>query len=195
MWGDLQAVGRETGSLLRLLRNTTHPQPLPVREPSQAWFESQLLQRLRSVDPRRPVWIGDVEAQVGELQLPGSMADAIGAAPAAPLEAPIEERVNRWIEDEPAWAWPSDAVDVIASWSPPPEGRLIQRWRELSLRELAGLVASVLTDYLDRRQSARLSLRTAKSNGIAPLVVDSLMQDQLALAVRAWQPTPEVAAT
>ena len=83
---------------------------------------------------------------------------------------------------------------MIASWSPPPEGRLIERWRELSLRELAGLVASVLTDYLDRRQSARLSLRTAKSNGIAPLVVDSLKQDQLALAVRAWQPTPGAAA-
>jgi hypothetical protein len=87
------------------------------------------------------------------------------------------------------------AHDQIASWSPPPEGRVIERWRELSLRELTGLVASVLTDYLDQRQSARLSLRTAKSNGIAPLVVASLMQDQLALAVRAWQPMPEVAAT
>jgi len=32
MWGDLQAVGRETGSLLRLLKNTTHPPLLPVRE-------------------------------------------------------------------------------------------------------------------------------------------------------------------
>jgi hypothetical protein len=63
----------------------------------------------------------------------------------------------------------------------------------MSLREVAGLVASVLTDYLDRRQSARLSLRTAKSNVIAPLVVDSLRQDQLALAVRAWQPTPGTA--
>ena len=32
LWGDLQAVGRETGSLLRLLKNPTHPQPLPLRE-------------------------------------------------------------------------------------------------------------------------------------------------------------------
>jgi tRNA 2-selenouridine synthase len=96
-----------------------------AQQPSQTWFESQLLQRLRAVDPRRPVWVGDVDAQVGELQLPGSLADALVAAPAAPLGAPIEERVNRWIEDEPAWASPSDAVDAIASWSPPPEGRLI----------------------------------------------------------------------
>ncbi len=166
-----------------------------AQQPSQAWFESQLLQRLRAVDPRRPVWIGDVEAKVGELQLPGSMADAISAAPAAPLEAPIEERVDRWIEDEPAWASPSDAVDAIASWSPAPEGRLIERWRELSLRELVGLVASVLTDYLDRRQSSRLSLRTAKSNAIAPLVVDSLSPERLALAARAWQPIPEASAS
>jgi hypothetical protein len=35
----------------------------------------------------------------------------------------------------------------------------------------------------------------ATSGGIAPLVVDSLKQDQLTLAVRAWQPTPEAAAT
>ena len=28
-WGDLQAVGRETGSLLRLLRNPPIPNPFP----------------------------------------------------------------------------------------------------------------------------------------------------------------------
>ncbi len=166
-----------------------------AQQPSQAWFESQLLQRLRAVDPRSPVWIGDVEDQVGELQLPGSMADALGAAPAASLDAPIEERVNRWIEDEPAWASPSDALGAMESWKPLPEARLIERWRELSLRELAGLVASVLTDYLDRRQSARLSRRKVTSSGIEPLVVDSLKHDQLTLAVRAWQPTSEATAT
>lgn len=166
-----------------------------AQQPSQTWFESQLLQRLRAVDPRRPVWVGDVDAQVGELQLPGSLADALVAAPAAPLGAPIEERVNRWIEDEPAWASPSDAVDAIASWEPAPERHLLDRWRELSLRELAGLVASVLTDYLDRRQAARLSQRMAMSSGIAPLVADSLNPDRLAPTVRAWQPTSDAVAT
>jgi tRNA 2-selenouridine synthase len=166
-----------------------------AQQPSQTWFESQLLQRLRAVDPRRPVWVGDVDAQVGKLQLPGSLADALVAAPAAPLEAPIEERVSRWMEDEPAWASPSDAVSAIASWEPPPEWRLIERWRELSLRELAGLVASVLTDYLDRCQAARPSQRVGTSSGIAPLVADSLNPDRLALAVSAWQSTPDAVAT
>lgn len=166
-----------------------------AQQPSQTWFESQLLQRLRAVDPRRPVWVGDVDAQVGELQLPGSLADALVAAPAAPLEAPIEERVSRWMEDEPAWASPSNAVSAIASWEPPPEWRLIERWRELSLRELAGLVASVLTDYLDRCQAARMSQRVGTSSGIAPLVADSLNPDCLALAVSAWQSTRDAVTT
>lgn len=166
-----------------------------AQQPSQTWFESLLLQRLRAVDPRRPVWVGDVDAQVGELQLPGSLGDALVAAPAAPLGAPIEERVNRWIEDEPAWASPSEAVEAIASWHPPPERRLIDRWRDRSLRELPSLVASVLTDYLDRRQAVRLSERMATSSGIAPLVAESLNPDWLALTVRAWQPTPDAAAT
>ena len=39
-----------------------------AQQPSQAWLESQLLQRLRAVDPRRPVWVGDVDAPVGELR-------------------------------------------------------------------------------------------------------------------------------
>ena len=72
---------------------------------------------------------------------------------------------------------------------------MLDRWRELSLRELAGLVASVLTDYLDRRQAARLSQRMAMSSGIAPLVADSLNPDRLAPTVRTWQPTPDAVAT
>jgi tRNA 2-selenouridine synthase len=166
-----------------------------VKQHSQAWFESQLLQRLRALDPRRPVWVGDVEAQTGELWLPGSLNDALSMAPFATLVAPLKERVQCWLEDESAWGSPSDALDAMASWKPPPEARLIERWRELSLREPAGLLASVLTDYLDRRQPARLSQRLATSGGIAPLVADSLNPDRLVLTVRAWQPTPVAEAT
>lgn len=166
-----------------------------ARQPSQAWFESQLLQRLRAVDPRKPVWVGDVEAQVGELKLPGSMVDALCAAPTVQLQTPIEERVNRWIEDEPAWASPPDAVEAIASWVPPPERRLIDRWREMSLRELATLVASALTDYVDRRQAARVAQRMETARAVAPLMADSLSPDGLTLAVGAWRPTQDAVVT
>lgn len=124
-------------------------------QPSQAWLESQLLQRLRAVDPRRPVWVGDVDAQVGELRLPGSMADALGSAPTAALEAPIEERVSRWIEDESAWVSPSNALDALVSLQPAPDLRIVERWKSLLLGSVADLVASVLTEY---RAAARVLL-------------------------------------
>lgn len=166
-----------------------------AQQPSQAWLESQLLQRLRSVDPRRPVWVGDVDAQVGVLQLPGSMADALESAPTAAMEAPLEERVNSWIEDEPAWRSPSTALDALALLEPAPDVRIVERWKNLLLGNLADLVASVLTDYLDRLQAARSAQRLNRPNSLAPLSVDSLKPERLALALRAWQPTPDAVAT
>ncbi len=166
-----------------------------AQQPSQAWLESQLLQRLRSVDPRRPVWVGDVDSQVGELQLPGSMADALVSAPTAALEAPLEERANRWIEDEPDWASPSTALDALASLEPAPDVRIVERWKRLLLGNLADLVASVLTDYLDRLQVARSAQRLNRPNSLAPLSIDSLQPERLALSVHAWQPTADPVAT
>lgn len=164
-----------------------------AKQPSQAWLESQLLQRLRSVDPRRPVWVGDVDAQVGVLQLPGSMADALGSAPRAALEVPIEERVNRWIEDESGWASPATALDALASLEPAPDVRLVERWKDLLLGNLADLVSSVLTDYLDRLRAARSAQRMNRPNGLAPLSVDSLGPERLALVLRAWPPASDAA--
>ncbi|TXC66160.1 hypothetical protein FSC37_10135 [Piscinibacter aquaticus] len=157
-----------------------------AQQPSQAWLESQLLQRLRAVDPRRPVWVGDVDAQVGELQLPGSMADALGSAPTAALEAPIEERASRWMEDEPAWASPPTALDALVSLQPAPDLRIVERWKGLLLGSLADLVASVLTEYLDPLHATSTAQRMRRPNSLAPLSVDSLMPERLAHAVRAW---------
>jgi tRNA 2-selenouridine synthase len=164
-------------------------------QPSQAWLDSQLLQRLRAVDPRRPVWVGDVDAHVGDLQLPGSMADALAAAPTAAFEAPVEKRVERWIEDEPAWASPLDAIEALTSFVPPPEVRAVEQWKQIALGGLVELVASVLTGYFDRLNAARVAQRLARPNSFAPLIVDSLKPEQMAHAVRTWQPTADPVAT
>lgn len=164
---------------------------LSARQPSQAWLESQLLQRLRAVDPRRPVWVGDVDAQVGELQLPGSMADALVSAPTAALTAPLEERADRWIDDDSGWASPSTALDALGSLEPAPDQRIFERWKDLLLGNLVGLVANVLTEYLDPLHANRIAQRISRPNSLAPLSVDSLRPEVLALAVRTWQPNAE----
>ena len=204
------ALGCEADRVLAALANVGHQvlnvQALMARrrgsimlrctpQPSQAWFESLLVQQLRSFDPRRPVWVGDVDAQVGDLQLAGSIGDALVAAPAAKLEAPLDERIDSWIEDEPAWTSPLAVIDALASSQPPPAGPLVERWKALALGGLVDLIASVLNDYIARCHAARLAQRTAKTQPIAPLVAESLKPDRLAVAVRAWQPITETAAT
>lgn len=168
---------------------------LSAPQPSQAWLESQLLQRLRAVDPRRPVWVGDVDAQVGELLLPGSMADALVSAPTAALEVPLEERAERWIEDDPGWASPPTALDALRSLEPAPDQRILERWKDLLLGNLVDLVANVLSEYLDPLHANRIAQRMGRPNSLAPLSVDSLRPELLALAVRTWQPNAEPLAT
>ena len=67
--------------------------------------------------------------------------------------------------------------------------------RTLLLASLADLVASVLTEYLDPLHATCTAQRMRRPNSLAPLSVDSLMPERLALAVRAWQPTADPVAT
>ena len=91
------------------------------------------------------------------------MADVLASAPAAQLEAPIEERVISWIEDEPTWSLPYDGLGTIPSWQPPPEERLIASWRGLSPDSPIRLVTAVLSDYVDRHYAERIARRAASS--------------------------------
>lgn len=159
-----------------------------AQQPSQAWFESQLLQSLRAVNPRLPLWVGDVDAQVGDLLLPGSMVDAIGVGSTAMFEAPLAERAARWIEDEPAWRAPLEAIEALISFDPPPDIWMVENWKQLSLDGLVGLVTSVLGDYVDRLQATRAARRAANAGVLSPLVTKSMMPEPLAHLVQAWQP-------
>lgn len=203
------SLGSEAGRVLRALSAVGH-QVLdvealagwrhgslrsPAAQPSQAWFESQLLQALRNFDPRLPVWVGAVDRRAGSLALPGSLADALAIAPTAGLEAPLPERLRRWREDEPLWqACPTDILNAVAATAPSPERALVARWRALARASLVDMMASVLRDHLDALWSERVAQQLARPNALSPLVTDSLEPGTLAVNVRAWRPVPEPAA-
>jgi tRNA 2-selenouridine synthase len=160
-----------------------------AKQPSQAWFESQLLKLLRAFDPRRPVWVGDVELQVGELRLPGALRDALSGAPMAELKVPLEERVQRWLEDERGLQQsPHAVIEAIAALEPAPNVSLLERLKDLATRGLTGLASSVLADYFDQCHAASMARRLGKPVAMAPLVADSLEPARLASAVGDWQP-------
>ena len=201
------SLGSEAARVLRALREVGH-QVLDVEgiagwrraalsamsapQPPQAWFESQLLQAFRGLDPRAPVWIGDLGARVGSLVMPGALTDALTFAPVAALQVEDAERVQRWQEDEPLLhAEPSEVIGAVAALSPPPSDRLLTQWRRLAAKGITELlVGSMLSDYIDRVYADDILARSTARHALPALAADSLAPSALAASVRAWLPVP-----
>jgi tRNA 2-selenouridine synthase len=82
---DLEALARHRGSLLGGVPGD--PQP------SQKWFESQLLAELARFDPARPVYVESESRRIGNVQLPDALLAAMRAASCIVLDTPDALRV------------------------------------------------------------------------------------------------------
>jgi tRNA 2-selenouridine synthase len=83
---DLEDVAQHRGSVLGDLPKA--PQP------SQKWFESQLWDALRRLDPARPVFVESESRKIGSLRLPQALIDHMRAAPCIVVTLPLHERVR-----------------------------------------------------------------------------------------------------
>jgi tRNA 2-selenouridine synthase len=83
---DLEALARHRGSLLGDLPGD--PQP------SQKWFESQLVAELERFDPARPVYVESESRRIGTVQLPDALLAAMRAASCVVLDTPDPLRVE-----------------------------------------------------------------------------------------------------
>ena len=88
---DLEALAAHRGSVLGNLPDT--PQP------SQKWFESQLLQALLALDPAKPVFVEGESRKIGQLQVPGALIERMRASECVMLEAPLETRVTLLLDE------------------------------------------------------------------------------------------------
>lgn len=168
-------------------------------QPSQPWFESQLLRDLRAFDPRRPVWVADVTSVLGAVSLPGALRDALAIAPVVALSAPAAARVDAWVRDEPLCADTPALVHRVSSLDPPPAVALIDRWRQLPASGAAGvLLASILHDFLDVAYASDRASRAGRQHALKAFCAETLNEDALVRAAADYvAPTdsPDPAAT
>src|SRR3954468_10418025 len=88
---DLEDLAAHRGSVLGQLPD--RPQP------SQKWFESQLLHALCGLDPARPVFVEGESKKIGQLQVAEALIGAMRASPCIVLDTVREARVSLLIDE------------------------------------------------------------------------------------------------
>ena len=88
---DLEMLARHRGSVLGRLPG----QP----QPSQKWFDSELLQTLQKFDPDLPVYVEAESNKIGLITLPPALIAAMHAGSCLLVETPLATRVAGLLED------------------------------------------------------------------------------------------------
>ncbi|HZX33332.1 MAG TPA: tRNA 2-selenouridine(34) synthase MnmH [Rhodocyclaceae bacterium] len=150
---DLETLACHKGSVLGVLPAT--PQP------SQKWFETQLLLRLQSFDPARPVYVEAESRKIGRIQVPEALLETFRAGTCLQVAAPIPARVEFLLGDydyflaDPEWLKSRlDALRGIQS------NETLQHWHGLID---AGRWTELVTELLERHYDP-LYQRSQNSN-------------------------------
>lgn len=208
------SLGTEAGRVLQALRDVGQQVldvealaicwraslgPAARAQPAQAWFESQLLQAMRTFDPRLPVWISDVGSRLGALCLPGALTHALAIAPVAKLQVDLAERVRGWQEDEPMLsAGAPEVLRAVEPWLSNSSKVLRAELKRLAANgDKEALLSRLLVDVADLAYLEEAEHRGVRRHVLLPLSAESLAPGPLADAVHTWlhavqAPHPEV---
>ena len=121
---DLEGLAAHRGSLLGLVPGT--------QQPTQKFFDGLLVQKLRRLDPARPVWIEAESKKVGNVQLPDALLQAMKSARRIEVVAPLPERVKLLRTDYPHLVDdPPQVLERLAPLKPLVGGDELERWKAL----------------------------------------------------------------
>jgi len=127
---DLEGIAQHRGSLIGDIPG--------MPQPSQKWFDSLLVEKLRRLDPARPVWIESESKKIGAIQLPDSLLTAMHAGRAFNISAPMPERVRLWREDYSHFERDLDALLARLTFLRPLVGGAeFDRWEALAREKRA----------------------------------------------------------
>ncbi len=190
---DLEGIASHRGSLIGALPGA--PQP------SQKWFDSQLLDVLRRFDPSRPVWTEAESQKIGRLQLPEPLHAAMQTSTTLTLEVPMAERVRLWHEDYAHFvADPVAMVEQLRPIRPLVGGEPYERWQSMAAeRRTDALFEAVMREHYDPAYARSTRRLFANEQGGARVALESLSPEALAalagrLRDEALSPPPAPAA-
>lgn len=140
---DLEMLAKHRGSVLGRLPE----QP----QPSQKWFDSELLQVLQKLDPARPVYVEAESSKIGTITLPPALVAAMHASECLQVETPIEVRVAGLLEDYLHYLDnPESLIAHLQSLHRFHGAKRLEHWNSLiRAGDFAALVTELLTLHYD----------------------------------------------
>lgn len=148
--------------------------------PTQAAFDTALLDALRRFDPRRPVWVRDAMDHLGGLALAPSLRDALQRSDSFRLEVPLAVRAQAWLERLRSMGTDIDVLlQAIADSVVPPATTALSNWRALAGNgQLRDALVLIITGYLQPELSP--AQRTGRQRVVQ---LDSLSSEAVELEV------------
>jgi tRNA 2-selenouridine synthase len=156
---DLEGLAAHRGSVLGGLPHA--PQP------TQKWFESQLLAQLQNLDRGRPVFVEGESKKIGDIQVPEALMARMRASPCIVLETETDARVTLLLEEYEHFVNDRAALDAQIDCLAALHGReKIAQWKALAAQgRWREFVARLLAEHYDpayqrssQRNYAQLSL-------------------------------------
>jgi tRNA 2-selenouridine synthase len=163
---DLEGIARHRGSLLGDLPG--EPQP------SQKWFETQLLDALSHLDPARPVFVESESRRIGSVQMPDALLERMRAGRALTLSTARARRVELLREEYAHFLADPALLGACLKPLTPLYGKAkLARWEAIAAaRDWDALIAELLDAHYDPAYARSLERNYAA--GPAPQVVDAL---------------------
>jgi len=140
---DLESLAEHRGSVLGGLPG--------IAQPSQKWFESQLWHALRSLDPKRPVYVESESRKLGRIHVPDSLMMAMRRADCITVDAPVAVRAEFLVANYPYWVEsPEQLIEQLGFIAPFHSKERIAAWTRL-IEDAAWeeFVQAVLSEHYD----------------------------------------------
>jgi tRNA 2-selenouridine synthase len=175
---DLEHIARHKGSVLGSLPGEN--------QPSQKWFESQVVAALRSFDPARPVWVESESRKIGAIQVPTALLARIRASSCLPIDAPIAERVRFLIEEYPHMlSGPAVLKNRLSQLAALQSREVIERWMaQIDVGAWEALVHDLLENHYDPAYQRSMSKSYPTLGSATVLRLEHLDGESLARQAR-----------
>lgn len=140
---DLEDLAHHRGSLLGSWPDAS--------QPSQKWFDTQLLQELQKFDVTKPVYVEAESNKIGRIAVPDALVTALHQSECLLLEVPMEIRVGGLLEDYRHYLQaPDKLIEQLQGLSRFHGAKVLEHWTNLIERgDFSMLVSELLTLHYD----------------------------------------------